>query len=766
MTSPENQKESPENNNSLLAEILSQSSKKEEEKQTATWTTETQWWWDSAPPSPQKKWDPIPPGMILRAIGVLIWVATIVFASFLAYIVFNPDDARFFITMFGIDTKDVATILRKLINGSFGIIILIFSIIWIVSLFRAIWTPSDQKRKKLLWWITAWLVWIMLFSLLAFWSFLFKKIWETVWDGWVINIYDNDLYTNPVSREFSEIQSTSNIIGPITLRYDISGNAKKLSSNGLIKIQSYEMNFDGATCNNGKTSIVNWSDPEQEKSITCVFDTIRVYNVRGSYRGIDVSGNEKEIPMEISPVEIRWILDIKKQKNTSGNDIITFDATKLKLLGSPRWGEIGSSTENASSSVTYEPSQTSILVWLKVFWERYDRLFIIQKQETISTEGKIIYAQNVNNALNYSFKLDGTKNIESNITKVNWIVDDGSIICKDGSEVCEYTFWSYGKRQVRAVITLADGTDLTLSVDVLVEEPLVLARHVTVSDRSGKKLNPDDTYDGVLRAYVIENIIPPEMLTLDARDVVTVNPGYKLKDVRWFFSDGKTTQEKQGERVTFEIANTFRYTVNIAYTFEKTIIGTATTEEQARESVIIDVEHKSLIPRIQIQKTGDYVPVKVTVDGSQSRSENGEIKKFVWNFWEGKPDAIWDALQTYEYTTPGEKEITLTVIWETGEKSTTKTTLVLKEAPKTLNFTSSISPAVIGIPVDFTVTDESGQVENYIWSFGDNTPSERGISVTHSFASAWEYQIILTAIYVDWTQKQATQKFRVQNSLE
>lgn len=119
--------------------------------------------------SPKKPREPLPPGTILKAIGALLFTGIIFFASFLAYIVFNPGEAQFFITMFGIDAKDVANILRKFINGSFGIIILALSILWLIALFRAIWTPREQKRKKILAWMTAVLIGILLFSLLAFW---------------------------------------------------------------------------------------------------------------------------------------------------------------------------------------------------------------------------------------------------------------------------------------------------------------------------------------------------------------------------------------------------------------------------------------------------------------------------------------------------------------------------------------------------------------------------------------------------------------------
>lgn len=323
---------------------------------------------DPSPVPPKKPREPLPPGTIMKAIGALLFTGIIFFASFLAYIVFNPGEAQFFITMFGIDTKDVASILRKFINGSFGIIMLTLSVIWLITLFRAIWTPREQKRKKILAWMTAALIGVLLFSLLAFWGYLFKKIGEIVWDGGKINIYDNILYINPLSESVSEIQRTTNIIGPITLRYDIRSNAKSHETNGNLQIDRYEINFDGASCTDGK-SIVTGSSPKEEKAIICTFDQVKNYNIRGSYFGTDASGNEKEIPMELETVEVRGLIDIREQKNSSGRDIVTLDASRLSLLGDPRWTYENTGDDVKTPSITIEPSETPVFVSLKVFGE-------------------------------------------------------------------------------------------------------------------------------------------------------------------------------------------------------------------------------------------------------------------------------------------------------------------------------------------------------------------------------------------------------------
>ena len=156
----------------------------------------------------------------------------------------------------------------------------------------------------------------------------------------------------------------------------------------------------------------------------------------------------------------------------------------------------------------------------------------------------------------------------------------------------------------------------------------------------------------------------------------------------------------------------------------------------------------------------------MTVDGSQSKSENGEIKKFIYDFGDGKPVATGDAIQEYEYTTPWERDITLTIINSAWETATVKQKIVLKDTPKSINFTSSISPAITWTAVDFSADNTTGQIEDYVWSFWDNTPSEHGYSTTHVFQKSGKYTVLLTVIYTDGTQKQASKVFEVTDSLE
>jgi len=722
------------------------------------------------PTPPKKPKQPMDPMLVLKFIGALLLVGVIFFWSFLAYIVFNPAQAQFFVTMFRINPDDIAILLTQLLNGSFGILILSLSIFWIIALFRAIWTPKDLKRKRMMAWISAVMIGVLLFSTLAFWAVLFDRIGKIPWpnlDG-SITISDSSLLSNPETKWDAKVSSTSNMIGPITLQFDISWNAKNIQDTNPIIIDRFEINFDGASCN-GNTSRIEGKNPLQEKNITCTFDQIKSYNIQWVYHVTARSTGEKaEITIPIPAVEIRWLVDIQLQKNKDGKNIVTLNAGSLKRIGNPKWTYYPSRKTVEADSITETLTNIPNIIWLTIFPESkwVDRIFIIEDTSYTAGGGSIELVPDAANPTVYSMTLTGITIDQNSIIGIEWSLSDGSVICKWFSDVCNYNFGNYGKRTVYAKVQLANKETITLEKDVSIDEPILLARHVQVTDSKGKSLNTEDTFDAALKAYIVKNILPPETITLDARDVVTENPGYSIEGVRWIIQYGKTKEEKEWERITLPINNSVRYTIQAIYTINKNITITANDIKTATDIIIIDTERKSLMPNIIIQNASDYVPTVITVDGSQSKSENGEIKKFIYNFGEGKPDTVGDAIYEYQYNTPWEKEITLTIVNESWESASIKKILVLKEAPRTADFAPSLSPWVIQVPIDFNVIQSNGQVDQFLWNFGDNTPTQRWMSVTHTFENEGKYTITLTTVFADGTQKVISKEFTVVTALE
>ncbi len=161
-----------EEEKSLLSDII-ESSKKEQENIAPTERAL------NAEPivgEPKKIREPIPPGSIIKAVAALFFTSIIFLAIGLAYIIFNPDEAQIFVRMFGIDIPKLISWLKALVNSTFGILSLGLSIALFISIFRAIWTPREQKRKKTLAIIISILILIFLVTVFSFWMFLVKKI--------------------------------------------------------------------------------------------------------------------------------------------------------------------------------------------------------------------------------------------------------------------------------------------------------------------------------------------------------------------------------------------------------------------------------------------------------------------------------------------------------------------------------------------------------------------------------------------------------------
>lgn len=256
------------------------------------------------PTPPKKPRDPMTVGMILKLIGTLFLVLLIFFGAFLAYIVFNPQEAGFFVSVFNVSPSDIEKVLAHLLHGSFGAISFLLSIVFLVTTFRAIWTPKEQKRKKLMTALMAVFSGILFFSILGFWAFLFQQLNASNFSNpnGNILIYDNDAYNDTNTRPFAEDIDTSNLIGPITLRYDISDNARQIAKRNGIKIESYNIQFDGAKCITGSDTVTG---TDMDAEIICTFDTLKNYQPRGFYTVNNYNNEITQVSIPLEQIQVK-----------------------------------------------------------------------------------------------------------------------------------------------------------------------------------------------------------------------------------------------------------------------------------------------------------------------------------------------------------------------------------------------------------------------------------------------------------------------------
>lgn len=134
----------------------------------------------------------------------------------------------------------------------------------------------------------------------------------------------------------------------------------------------------------------------------------------------------------------------------------------------------------------------------------------------------------------------------------------------------------------------------------------------------------------------------------------------------------------------------------------------------------------------------------LTVDGAGSTDSDGTITGYSWNFGDGTNATGITAAHSYD--TAGSYTVTLTVTDNAGSTASTSRSVVANDPPANVPPTAAFSyrTAPLAISVDASAsTDPDGVTTGYAWSWGDGTNST-GITATHSYTVAGNYQVSLT----------------------
>lgn len=117
---------------------------------------------------------------------------------------------------------------------------------------------------------------------------------------------------------------------------------------------------------------------------------------------------------------------------------------------------------------------------------------------------------------------------------------------------------------------------------------------------------------------------------------------------------------------------------------------------EVNERIIFTGKKSSLVANIVITSPDStdenfYAPTTIKFDGSASRTKEGAITKFIYDFGLGRQPAEGDAVQTIRYENPGEYQVSLTVVKDDGTKDTTTRKIIIKDIPKSLKINTSVS---------------------------------------------------------------------------
>ncbi|MDD2515702.1 MAG: PKD domain-containing protein [Candidatus Gracilibacteria bacterium] len=743
---------SQNNNGGMLDQIISTPTKNEaviEKKEVVSQTSSIS---QQKPKKPTKK--PMSPGDFLKFVGAVFAVALIVFASFLAYIVFNPSDAKQFLLMFGINPIHIQALLYNLVNASFGLITLVNSIIWIIFLFKAILTKKEFKKKKTIFVILSLFLGILLFSIITLRVFLIRQIGIADYenpDGGVI-IYDNSKLISVKFKNTVDVAKMigsdfDNVIGPVTLRFDLKADVKHYSQQ--YKIISYEIDFNG----DGKSDKTG-SNPEDDQGIMYTYDQVGSFVPKGKYIGKDkITGDTKELEIKLPSINMIGIVDIK-QTPSEGGTRITLDASKIQNLGVIKWfseEDIKGDTPTFIGpkyikTIKEEQMVCMLIENSKKQINSCDKVFIVGSK---SFDGDITINKDLGNPKKITFKIQATnENIQIEPDSYSWVLDS---TFRGDTDIFEHKFDSYGPDH-KITVTFKDinGKEYTLEKKFDLLSPLALIGEkfsVKGLDSSGTDIL-NLTFDKDKKFYNVTNFSVPQEINFDASNVKTTDNDYSLSGVVWDF-DGDNKFEMVGTNVKFSFVEDKKYEITVRYTF---ISKLKNDTQDVDEKIVIDAKQKDISIKLNVNMESEQVPAVVRFDASASQARKGKIVRYIYDFGDGKGKAEGGATQDYQYSFAGNYKVKLTVITDDGTEESMIREVVITDSQKKVVINSSISSSSVGKYVDFDAVGTTGQINSYFWDFGDENTSTDPVS-THSFNKPGEYLVKLTVTYADGTIK-------------
>lgn len=697
----------------------------------------------------------IPLSKILWIFWAIAFVSLLLGISFITFIVLNAktvDDVKFFYSL-GINLNDINTFISKVVTVIFSILLFLETIVLAISLFKAILTKKEQKRKKTAFILLSILLLIITFSTGTAWMLIDKKIkslpnWQEV-AYWDIQIFDNSkLISSKFGKWWALIRDTTNIIWPITLKYDLTLFAKR-ESQKWSKIQKYIWDF--------------WDGKKVEElnpTIIKKFDKKWTYNISLIVQEID--SNWKEIEKKVEDVKnlsITNIVKITETKLKNGWKTVEFDASDLKDLWKIEWYFEENPNAPVWEGEFFKPTKVFFadqLIGIHIKRDgsietTLDKIFVVWWESGSSLEWDISYEQSLTNELDFILRVTNIKNDfgDGFVNEFKWVIWEREFTKKadvtnlEKSSEIHYIFSSYGKQEISVRIKDGNGNEKTITKEINVTKTLRITNPLSIFNDLWKI--EDIKYDPKTHEYFVNNLGIPMKLKFDARLLKIDNYLYFLKEINWDLNnDGD--KEANWKTAELEIITGWNYIVSAEYIFQHRKVETDIIK--LKEKIYIEWIKKEAIIDLKIQKESDYVPSVVRFDASLSQVRDDNIVKFIYDYGDGTKEER-DAINPWHnYIKEWDYKIKLTVITEKGKEYSLEKSLILKPKPQNANIGFSMKEAPMWQGIDFSSDWSEWQIISYFWDFWDgNTSTEANPS--HAYKKAWTYTVKLKLWFIN-----------------
>jgi len=226
-----------------------------------------------------------------------------------------------------------------------------------------------------------------------------------------------------------------------------------------------------------------------------------------------------------------------------------------------------------------------------------------------------------------------------------------------------------------------------------------------------------------------------EFVTFDASESYD-SDGF-IFSYNWSFGDGNITS-LQGPIITHHFNTKGNYDVNL----------TVLDNRGATSSTLKTITVSGLAPPVA---AFTWIPQRphagesVLFDSSNSTPNGGEIVLYIWDFGDGNTRVESEPHVMHTFQTFGNYTVVLNVADSEGENGTTMNVIWVTESPVADFFFKPTEPRVCTL-VTFNASasvPKGGSIVSYEWDFGDESPVEVGMLLTHRFINMREYNVSL-----------------------
>jgi microbial collagenase len=152
---------------------------------------------------------------------------------------------------------------------------------------------------------------------------------------------------------------------------------------------------------------------------------------------------------------------------------------------------------------------------------------------------------------------------------------------------------------------------------------------------------------------------------------------------------------------------------------------------------------------LKVDQDSEYAPSKVSFDASSSKVKWEDIVKFAYDYGDGTPVDIRDAINPgHIYTKDWDYTVKLTVTTATGKQYNIEKKVIIKPSQKTAKIDVSLKETTTFQTISFESKNSVGQVSTYSWDFGDGEISSDA-NPSHAYKKPWTYKVKLTLDFAD-----------------